>query len=245
MRRATLIAFGFVMLSAVTARPGMFPSAMTYRIYIYGELAGTDMVKITEKGDAVIFESHSKVEMDDFALDLRCRTVVARNDLRPRAFSYEGQRNGMQVSGSVRFDGESVTADHVAEGTEFSTKKNVEGLVVVFENYMIEHQLLLLNTVVRSKEPFQRFKLFFPIDFNPGSILALLESEVEIDTTPRSVCKKYHFEIERGSPFYGYLDTKRNLLVYMDFPATNTEIFLEGSFDGAPVTKYVRPDSSP
>ena len=89
------------------------------------------------------------------------------------------------------------------------------------------------------------FKLFFPIDFNPGSVLALLESEVEIDTSPRSVCKKYHFEIDRGTPFYGYIDPKRNLLLYMDFPATNTEIFLEGAFVDAPVTKYVRPDSSP
>ncbi len=245
MRRITPIAFGLVMLAAVTARPGMFPPEITYRIYIYGELAGKDVVKITEKGDAVVFESHCKVEMDDFVLDLRCRTVVGRSDLRPRAFSYKGLRNGMQVSGSVRFDGESVTADHVAAGTEFSTQKKIAGKVVLFENYMIEHQLLLLNTVARSDEPFQRFNLFFPIDFNLGSVLALLESEVEIDTVPRTVCKKYHFEIDHGDGFYGYLDPKRNLVVYMDFPATGTEIFLEGAFDGAPATKYVRPDSSP
>ena len=245
MRRVTLIAFGFVMLAAVTARPGMFPPEITYRIYIYGELAGKNVVKITDEGDAVVFESHSKVEIDDFALDLRCRTVVGRSDLRPRAFSYEGLRNGMEVSGSVRFDGESVTADHVAAGTEYSTKKNVEGKVALFENYMIEHQLLLLNTVARSDEPYQRFKLFFPIDFNPGSVLALLESEVELDTTPRSVCKKYHFEIERGSAFYGYIDLKRNLVVYMDFPATSTEIFLESAFTDTPGTKYVRPAAAP
>ncbi len=244
MRRITVIMWGILVVVAATARPATFPPEVTYRIYVSGELAGKNVIKITEKGDALVFEGHTTMDWDEFQLDLRCRTEVAADDLELRSFSYEGRRGGTNVSGTVWVDGDSITGDLVFGDEHYPSSKNLSGLKVFFENYMVEHQVLLLNMVAASEELYQRVSVFFPIDFIASPCLALVESEVEVATTPPSVCRKYHFTIQQGSAFYGYFDPKRKLPVYMDFPASNTEIFLEGAFDDSPLTKYTRPEAS-
>lgn len=245
MRRSLLIIAGLLAVGAGASQAGMFPAELTYRIYVYGEFAGEEVIKISETEDVLLFNSHSQLTFEEFSLDLHTRTEVSRDDFSPRYFSYEGIRAGQKVSGTISFDGDSISGDFQVEDAAFPSGKKLAGRKLIFENYIIEHQLLLLNVAAESDELINRVQLFFPVDFTSASCASLIESEVEIDTVPRRVCTKYRFTIASGSTFYGYLDAKRKLAVYMDFPDTNTEVFLKGAFADEPLTKYTRPESSP
>lgn len=242
MRWLALSAGILLGLGAAPARAGESAREFTFNIYVYGQLAGTDMIQMEEKADAIIFKSRSQLRYADYAVDLKVKTEVDRETLAPRYYTYEGTRTGQTISGTLWTRGDSVIADLVENGNHFPSGKRITPPTFLFENYVIEHQFVLLRAIARADAPYFRFSLLFPSDFTSASCIATVESEVELDTRPSpTVCRKYQISIQNSSPFFGYFDDVRRMPIYLDFPASNTEIFLKSAFGPSPKTKYTPP----
>jgi hypothetical protein len=219
------------------------PSKATYVFYIQGEYAGKCAMDINEDGDLLIFESTTQLKFDDFDLDLTARTEIEKATLRLHFYKYDGIRMGKTVSGTLWSDGDSLSADNVMDGEHFQSGARMEGPVYLFDNYVSEHQIIMTWAIDQAKEPFLRFTVLLPSEFMTFATVSALDSEIEYPTTPKpSVCKKYGISMKNSGAYYTYYDPKRKIPVYLDFPSAMTEVFLEGTFDGKPQTKYVRPE---
>jgi hypothetical protein len=117
--------------------------------------------------------------------------------------------------------------------------------MAIFQNYVTEHLVVMARRLTESGKAYDRFAILFPTEMMSTRALATVESELELAarSTPL-VCRKYAVSLENSFPFYMYVESKRNLLVYMDFPANRTEVFLQSEFGDHPEVRY-EPERSP
>jgi len=243
MSKTILTVLLIVCFSGIASHSTELPSSATYVFYIQGEYAGKCAIDLAEDGDLVVFKSTTDIHFDDYKLALTSRTEIEKGTLRPRFFEYEGVRMGKKISGTTWSEGDSIAADNAIDGEHFPSGARFDGAVYLFENYVSEHQIVLAWAIDKSKEPFMRFNVLLPSEFITLPSLATLDSEIELPTAPNpTVCKKYGVAMKNSGPYYTYYDPKRRMPVYMDFPSANTEVFLEGTYEGTPQTKYVRPE---
>jgi hypothetical protein len=239
---AVLVIVSSSLGAAVSAE---LPSKVTYVFYIQGEHAGKCAIDISEDGDRLLFKSVTQLKFDDYDLDLTAHTEIEKATLRLQFYKYEGVRMGTKVSGTLWADGDSLAADNAKDGEHFRSGARMEGPVYLFENYVSDHQIVITWAIDQAEEPFSRFTILLPSEFMALASVSTLDSEIEYPTTPKpSVCKKYGISMKNSGAYFTYYDPKRKIPVYMDFPSAMTEVFLEGTFDGKPQTKYVRPKKS-
>ena len=104
----------------------------------------------------------------------------------------------------------------------------------------------MLNVVANAEKNYIRTSMLIPSDFMASNTVLVLESEVEVQTrTKARICQKYQVQMENSAPFVGYLDVKRHIPIYMDFPGARTEIFLESDYGENPGSKYTDPEAEP
>jgi hypothetical protein len=241
MRLLAAIAFMLTLAGSVSA--GSLPSEVEYDIFIFETLAGTSVIRFTEEKGMIMADSQLELRFDDeFSQHMTCHTEYDLERGMVVFFSYEGEKAGVALNGTVWADGDSLIGKLYQGGNYFPSARTLSGHVVLFENYIVEHQVLLCRTVASQSEPFLRYSTIFPSEFSSALSSAVLESEIVLRTQPASaVCNKYVFTIQGGSPFYGYYDPALGVPVYMDFPSANTEIFLRAAFPEAQ-GKYRRPE---
>ncbi len=243
MLRTVLSFVAFFMVGIGFAHAGSTPSEVTYLYFIQGNYAGKSVVEITEKSDIYVYTSTSEIKFGDFAQTLSCRTEIEKTTLRPRFFRYEGVLNGGAVSGTLRVEGDTLHAETEIDGDRFASTKEFIDPSCLFQDYIPEHQIVILNKILAVDEMFVRFNVLLPSNQMSLAAVITIESELELPTHPRpTVGKKYAISIQNSSTYYSYLDPKRNIPVYMDFPVSQTEVFLEGAFGENPRPKYVAPE---
>ena len=72
-----------------------------------------------------------------------------------------------------------------------------------------------------------------------SSLSVISASEISFESNIKeTTCTKIVLTIEGGSGFASYFDEARGLPVYLAFPASNTEVFLDEFFGDEPVTRY-------
>jgi hypothetical protein len=219
-----------------------FPAKATYLFFVQGTPAGKSEIECVQKDGAYVFSSTSSVVHGEFAETLSCRTEFDQKTLRPRLFQYKGVLSGESLSGTIRVDGDSAFSDVKTGANSFSVRVRWTDPTLVFQNYVPEHLVVLAHHLAASETLAQRFTILFPSDmmFVPGA--AEVASEVELATRPSpAVCRKFVVAFQSSLPFYLYVDRKRNLPVYMDFPGVQTEMFLQSAFGDHPGTKYTPP----
>jgi hypothetical protein len=241
MRKITLLIIAGLALGAGSADAGRFPEAATYRYYVSGKFAGTSAFTYEEKEQVHAFNSKSDIEIEGLAQHLECYTEYDKETLRPLFYSYRGTKNDVEILGTIDFTDEEIKGDLEYDGTSMPSKQATQGDIIIFENYVMEHQLVMLAKLADLDKPLHRFFLFFPSDFTQVGSLALIESEIELPVKPApAVCKHYRIQIKSSGEFFGFFDPKRQLAVYMDFPTAQTESFLDSAYPENPETKYAK-----
>ena len=239
MKRIGLIAFALLAAGSELVLPAEFPSKMTYLYYVQGRIAGRSEVNVTLENGVYVFSSSQEVESGDFKQKLACRTELDGRTLRARSFHYEGVRQGESVSGTVRVEADSAKGELEANGSPYTGRTAWVDPTFFFENYVPEHLIFIGRHAAASKKLQTKFSVVFPSDMVSLPAAAATESEVEISTRPSpTVCNKYAVGFQGSSPFYLYVDPDRNVPIYVDFPAVQTEAFLKEAFGEHPTPKY-------
>lgn len=234
-------------LSYGSAVSGDFPPEAAYLFFVGGEPAGRTDIVLTAVEGRYVFESQFKVRFGEENHTLTCRTELDRKTLRPLLFKYEGDRNGTTLSGTLKLDADSVRAVQEAAGRPLRKREPWTEGTMIFQNYVIEHMAAIGRRLSESGKVYDRFPLLFPTEMMTTTALAVVESELELPVASGVVvCKKYAVSLQNSFPFYLYVASKDNSLIYLDFPANKTEVFLRGAFGDRPKTKYTlekEPDS--
>lgn len=234
-----LIAFGIG-----SAHAGNVPPEATYLFFIQGKYVGKCAIEVTQEDGVQIYTSISEVQLDDFFHKLSCRTEIVEETLRPVFLQFEGVRNDAPVALTASFEGDSVTIDNLVLNENVNSKLEFTDPSYLFQDYVSEHQIIILKAIVANKELIARFNVLLPSSVMTLPAMATLESELELNTPKKPiVCKKYVVAIQNSATYYLYYDPKRGIPIYMDFSATQTEVFLESVFGREPETKYSAPET--
>lgn len=233
----TLIAAGF--LPAVSTE---LPSKTAYLFFVQGKAAGRTDITVTLQNGVYVVSSSQEVAFGDYHQKLDCRTELDGRTLRARSFHFQGVRQGEAVSGTVRAEGDSARGTFETKGTPYSGKTVWNDATFFFENYVPEHLLLIGRHIAASTKLQTKFSVVFPSDMMTLPAIAESESEVELPARPAPiVCNKYAVGFQNAAPFFLFVDPQRKIPVYMVFPATQTEIFLEEVFGERPTPNYAPP----
>jgi hypothetical protein len=244
--RTVVLAVFVAVLAATLAHAGSMPSELTYSFYIQGVYAGKDVIKVTEKANTYVFESRSNLTYEEFTQKMEFETIVDKKTFALVSCQYKGNKMGLEIEGNIAVDGKTVVGTLVENGAEFPSRKSIGAFLILFQNYIASHQVILVNAIAAAEGPALQFEMFYPSDFAKNGSIGGAESEIELPTQPRgTVCTKYAITSQGSTPFYGYYDPERRVPIYLDFPQTNTEVFLQSAFGENPRTRYVRASGSP
>jgi hypothetical protein len=111
--------------------------------------------------------------------------------------------------------------------------------VIVLEDYVMSHEVIIANAYVASGANPAEFGLLFPssgnitpVEITKGSVTAL-ESE-----TQEAICTKLLIAMGGSSAFASFYDPERGLPVYIAFPSVAVEVFLDDFYGDAPVSRF-------
>jgi hypothetical protein len=216
------------------------PSEIKYLICVAGQYSGHNTSKIKESSGVLTIDTVTELAFLDFTLNFTSRTQVDAETMEPIYFSWEGEKGGVQWSGTVAFDDGDVAVGEVTmDGEIFPSSKTIEGLKFFFENYVTAHQMLIMDRIDNSDKTRLRAPLFMPSDYIVSK--ATIESATELEwqaTNKPLYAKRFVWALENSDPFYAIYDPDRRIPVYLDYPATRTEVFLASDYPEKPVTKY-------
>ena len=233
---------GFILTAAVDSQAEKLPDSATYLYYIQGKYAGKSTFDLTEDKDIYVFTSTSDIEFGDYSQTFTARTEIEKETLKLRFFKYEGKRTKQTLSGTIWAEGDSISADNAIDGNHYPSGSKLTAPTFLFQDYFSEHQIIMLWAISRAKDTFMRFSILLPSDFMMMPTVATIDSEIELSTGSSAVvCKKYGVSIQNSGVYFLYLDPKQGIPVYMDFPGTQAEGFLESAFGDNPPTKYTAP----
>lgn len=244
MKRIGLMALALLATGSQLVLPAEFPSKITYLYYVQGRIVGRSDVTVTLENGVYVFSSSQEVESGDYSQKLACRTELDGRTFRARSFHYEGVRQGESVSGTVQVNADSAKGRLEANGSPYTGRTAWVDPTFFFENYVPEHLILIGRHAAASKKLQTKFSVVFPSDMVSLPAAAATESEIEIATRPSpTICNKYAVGFQGSSPFFLYVDPARNVPVYVDFPAVQTEVFLKEAFGEHPTSRYTAPPS--
>jgi hypothetical protein len=110
----------------------------------------------------------------------------------------------------------------------------------------MEHEILIARAFLASGAPyFMRFNMVFPSGTHLQTAFIRKETEREFQAGGKAViCHKLRIEMQ-GSWFYSFVDKQQELPVYLIFPGTLTECFLESFFGENPKPLYRETEETP
>jgi len=216
------------------------PEDLSYTIYVKGSPAGKAEIKVSYEGDTITFESTTSVDYGAFKMNARCRTAADAKTGIMRSFRWDGEKNGQKYSGELAYDGKVAKGIvRVDDSVVEEAKSPPAHPVIAFEDYIVEHEILLAHVHAAAGETGLTGSLLLPSAFSFVSVGMRAASEQIIESNIKeAVCRKLLVEMQGGSPWAIYFDDQRGLPVYLAFPSVGTEIFLDEFFGDEPVSRY-------
>lgn len=229
-----------VVLGLCASTAGALPKSLGYSFYVGGVPAGRSDMKITEKAGEIIFESQTRVLTGTDVIALTTRTVADRKTYAYRDFSYQGTKGDHTVSCHAQVRGDSVYGFVEMDGNLRDKHLKLPGhRNLLFEDWVMEHEILLALTQAKATKKTETYGLVFTSSFSPAEITAGYAGEVLVEAGSRSMTARKLVVIIRGSdPFESHVDPVRGIPVYIRFPQSQTEIFLDEVFGENPVTYF-------
>jgi hypothetical protein len=110
---------------------------------------------------------------------------------------------------------------------------------LLFEDWVMEHEILLALTQAASPNKSDNYGLVFTSSFSPAEVTAGYTGDVLVEAGSQSLTARKLVVIIRGAqPFESHVDPVRGVPVYIRFPQSLTEIFLDEVFGENPVTFF-------
>lgn len=236
-----LLVFLGVLLAVPAATSGqVLPPSFSYTIYQRGEQVGKSVTTVKDSAGLYILESHVSVAFSDYDLELKTRSEADKKTFLVREFWFKGTRMGSPLEGDVAINGKAVTGEITDNGAVAPVEKVSQKLpIIVFENYIISHEVLLARAFLAGGSDPAHVGMYLPSATVVTAADIQLSSELAIESeTQEAICNKIVVSIQNSSPFASYFDPRRGLPVYLAFPATLAEVFLDDFFEGQPVSRY-------
>jgi hypothetical protein len=216
------------------------PRTLGYSFYVEGAPVGRADVKITQDQKRIVIESDTHVLTGLSVVALKSKTVADRKTFATRDFTYNGTKGELTVSGEAHVRGDSAYGFTEVNGkiTEKSLKMT-QPQTLLFEDWVMDHEILLALTQGRSTRKSDTYGLVFTSSFAPTEVTAGFSGEVLVEAGSRSMAARKLVVMIQGSvPFESRIDPVRGIPVYMRFPNSKAEIFLDEVFGENPATYY-------
>jgi hypothetical protein len=237
---AIVLLLVFLAQPAGTVWANTLPDEIGYTIYQRGQRLGHCDIKVTESAEALVLESTTKMKFGSETMELTCRTEADPETYLVRRFEYFGTKAGTSVDGFVNMEGDSIwgtllTGD--VEVTDYRLSPLDRNLFL--EDYVMDHEVLAALAHSAGGSRGAEYGIVFPSNLTLAKCGAAFASKQVVESDYKSaVCEKLLVHIEGSDPFASYFDPKRNLPVYIAFPQTNVEVFLDEFYGDSPVSQY-------
>ena len=239
MKRIILISVAILSAAVAEVLAGKLPSEFTYIIYVRGKDVGRSTTKVVETAETYVFESQTEVAIDQFSLDLNTRTEIDKKTSLPVRFTYKGTKQQQAVEGETTIEGNEATCHVGLDGEQFTSSRVSQFPLLLLEDYVMAHEVVIARAFWESGEDPAQFGLVIPSASNLTSVRISKSSELAFESENKEAyCVKFIVSLTNGSPFASYYDPERGLPVYLAFPASSTEVFLDEFFDGQPLSRY-------
>jgi hypothetical protein len=238
---SVLIVLGAIAADAPAAMAkSKLPTEFSYTIYVQGKPVGKSETKVTETAEGYLFESHTSISNETFQLDLTSQTEVDGNSMLPRKFTYSGNHTGQSRAGEAVFEETTVSGFIVENEEEYPyTQRSRIPNILLLEDYVMSHEVLIALAFTLQDEDPAEFGMLFPSAPRLTTVKITKGSDVAIESeTEEAICLKFVIQIEGSNPFVSFFHSERNLPVYLAFPTSLTEVFLDDFFHDAPVSRY-------
>jgi hypothetical protein len=220
------------------------PETIGYTIFNRGHEVGHSQIDVTQTATEIVFESTTRVQFTAAdSMSVTSRTVADPQTFLIRSFEYDGIRGPSTIHAEVTVYGDSLhyLIDRNGEITD-DYKKSPYEYNLMLEDYIMEHEVLIAlshNARVEGTSTPAHYGVLFPLGAVMTSADIVFASDLEIESdTESAVCKKLVIKISGSEPFATFFDPERGLPVYMAFPQTLVEVFLDDFFGDSPVTRY-------
>ena len=216
------------------------PKKLAYLFYVDGQPVGRSDIKVTQSPGVLRFESKTYVAIGPNVIELACVTDADPRTYAVREFSMEGTKGGQPVAARVYALGDSVHGYVVTGGDRREKARRLPHPgTIVFEDWVMELEILLALTQARSTHVSDTYNLVFAGSFLPTDVVAGYTSEILVEAGSRSMAaRKLAVAIKGADPFESHVDPNRGVPVYLQFPQVRAEIFLEEVFGDNPVSRF-------
>ena len=233
--------WAILLVSGFSTRPAhALPKTLGYSFYVKGVPVGRADLKITESSREIVFESQTHVLTGVDVIALNTRTVAHPKTYALLDFSYRGTKGEHTVACHAQVRGDSVYGFTEMDGTlKDKNLKMPQKRSLLFEDWVMEHEILLALTQAASANKTDTYGLVFTSSFSPAEVTAGYSGDVLVEAGRNSLTARKLVVIIRGAePFESHIDPKRGVPVYIRFPQSRTEIFLDEVFGENPLTFF-------
>ena len=245
MKRIAITAIALMTVLTVlavssSAAGKLFPEKIGYTVYIKGKAVGGTNIEVTEADGLVTFRSHTFQEWQDYGMALDCKTVFDAETYVVKSFEYAGTKNGEEIAGTFEPVGDVIRGTQATSAGEFTNARQTTlPMTLFFEDYVVDHEILLCLVHAQSEEVLGNYGVFLPSSFTmtTGAVLRVGKLAVESENK-EAICTRLTVEFQGSSGYTIFYDPERKLPVYMAFPSAYTEIFLNEFYDDKPITLY-------
>lgn len=240
-RLEVLLVAGLVCLAPLTGvQAGTLPQTLGYSFYVEGEPAGRADIKITQTAKELVFESRTRVLTNYSVMAYTARTVADPKTYFVRQFSMEGTKGERSIACAATLTPDSVFGYlETSDGPADRRLKMPLSPTLLFEDWLVEHEVLMALTQARATEKTSKYGLLFPSTFTPATMTMGYAGDVLVEAGAHSMTARKLVVILTGaSPYESHVDPKTGIPVYIRFPQTETEIFLDKIFGENPLTYY-------
>ena len=240
MKNVLLFAAALLAIASVAESAGNLPPEFSYTIYVEGQEVGRSTTKVTEEAGVYVFDTSTDLAFNDFKLSLDTRTVVDNKTFLPLSFTYTGDKMGTLLDGETTITGNEATCVTGEHGQSYtSTRTSTHPDVLLFEEYVMDHEVIIARAFWEGGPEGKDYGILFPSSARMSAASIGKGSELSFESdTKEAYCVKLIISLQGGSPYASYYDPERGLPVYLAFPGTSTEVFLDEFFDGKPVSRY-------
>lgn len=247
-RLAPLLVSGFLCALPVDgARADALPKSLGYSFYVQGEPAGRADIKITRTAKELVFESQTRVLTGFTVMALTSRTVADPKTYAVRDFTYHGTKGNHTVSCEAHMIADSVYGYTEMDGalTDRHLKMSLPHNLL-FEDWVVEHEIIIALTQAHSSNKTDTYGMIFTSSFSPADVTAGFSGDILVEAGARSMTARKLLVMIRGAqPFESRVDPKTGVPVYIRFPDSQTEMFLDEIFGENPLTYYQAKEKKP
>jgi hypothetical protein len=217
------------------------PKTLGYTFYVDGEPVGRADIRVTQTPEALTFDSNTRVMTGLSVIALTAHTVADPRTYAIRDFTLEGTKGEHRINCEVHVDGDSVYGffDNGA-GPQGKSLKLRYPQTVVFEDWLMELEVLMSLAQTKSARASDSYGMVFASSFLPTDVLMGYAGDVLVEAGSRSMAaRKLIISIRGAEPFESHVDPFKGVPVYIQFPVTRAEAFLDEVFGENPVSHFI------